>query len=121
MSTATTGMPAASTASKTAAADGRSGPLPEMPTTPSITRSVSAATSATTRPPAPRKAASAVAWVWSGLSSTADAAAPRRRRNVAAHSASPPLSPEPTTAQTRRPAIPPDRLTNSRAIAVAKP
>ena len=34
---------------------------------------------------------------------------------------SPPLSPDPTMAQTRRPAIPPVRMRSSRAIAVAKP
>ena len=83
--------------------------MPEMPTTPSITRSVVAGTLCTTRPPAVRNAASAFWWVRSGLSRTAAAAAPRRRRNVAAHSASPPLSPEPTTAQTDRPATPPVR------------
>ena len=40
MSTATTGMPAAATVAKTSAAAGRNGPVPEIPTTPSITRSV---------------------------------------------------------------------------------
>ena len=42
----------ASTAAKTSAASGRSGPEPEMPTTPSITRSVVALTLSTIRPPA---------------------------------------------------------------------
>ena len=63
MSTATTGTPAAATAAKTAAAAGRNGPLPEIPTTPSITRSAPSGTSVTTRPPAARNAASAAAWV----------------------------------------------------------
>lgn len=66
-------------------------------------------------------AASALRCVRSGLSSTASAAAPRRRRNVAAHSASPPLSPDPTTAHTRRPTTPPVRAVNSRPISVASP
>ena len=52
MSTATTGIPPASTAANTSAASGRSGPEPEMPTTPSITRSVAGGTLSTTRPPA---------------------------------------------------------------------
>ena len=121
MSTATTGIALASTASKTSAASGRSGPEPEMPTTPSITRSVVAATLSTIRPPALRNAARPFWWVRSGLSSIASAAAPRRRRKVAAHSASPPLSPEPTTAHTRRPATPPVRAVNSPMIAVANP
>jgi len=67
------------------------------------------------------KAANAALCVRSGFSSTAAAATPRRRRNVAAHSASPPLSPEPTTAQTRRPKIPPVSRTSSRTIALANP
>ena len=121
MSTATTGIPASSTAANTSAASGRSGPDPEIPTTPSITRSVAAATLSTTWPPALRNAASAAGWVRSGFSSTASAAAPRRRRNVAAHSASPPLSPEPTTAHTRRPATPPVRAVSSAMISVANP
>ena len=56
-------------------------------------RTVSAASSATTRPPAARSASSPAAWVCSGLSSRADTAAPRRARNAPAHNASPPLSP----------------------------
>jgi len=40
---------------------------------------------------------------------------------VAAQSASPPLSPEPTTAQTLRPLTPPVRALSSVAIAVANP
>ena len=68
-----------------------------------------------------RNAASPLRWVWSGLSSTASAAAPRRRTKVAAHSASPPLSPEPTTAHTRRPATPPVRAVSSPMISVASP
>jgi hypothetical protein len=121
MSTATTGIAASSAAANTSAASGRSGPDPEMPTTPSTTRSVVVATLSTIRPPALRKAARAFRWVCSGLSSTASAAAPRRRRKVVAHSASPPLSPEPTTAHTRRPATPPVRAVNSPAIATANP
>src|SRR6201992_3160168 len=39
MSTATTGIPCAATVVNTAAASGRSGPDPEMPTTPSMTTS----------------------------------------------------------------------------------
>ena len=119
-STATTGMPAASTAAKTSAAAGRSGPLPEMPTTPSITRSVAAGGLPTVRPPAFRNARSAPGWVLSGLSSTAEALTPRRRSSVAAHRASPPLFPEPTTAQTERPRTPPVRR-SSDATAPASP
>ena len=118
MSTATTGMPAASTAANTSAAAGRSAPEPEIPTTPSITRSVAAGTDCTTRPPARWNAASPFLCVFSGLSSTAAAPAPRRHRNVDAHSASPPLSPDPTTAQMRRPATPPVRAISSRATAM---
>ena len=44
MSTATTGIALASTASNTSAASGRSDPEPEMPTTPSMTKSVAAET-----------------------------------------------------------------------------
>src|ERR1700743_991292 len=44
LSTATTGMSAASTAANTSAASGRSGPEPEIPTTPSRTTSVVAGT-----------------------------------------------------------------------------
>ncbi|OOK84256.1 hypothetical protein BZL29_0108 [Mycobacterium kansasii] len=40
---------------------------------------------------------------------------------MAAHSASPPLSPDPTTAHTRRPATPPVRWVSSRMISVANP
>ena len=104
-----------STAANTSAAAGRSGPEPEMPTTPSMTRSVVGETRfARCGRRRLRNAASALRWVCSGLSRTASAAAPRRRRKVAAHSASPPLSPEPTTAHTRRPATPPVRAFNSR-------
>ncbi|EUA53027.1 hypothetical protein I550_4659 [Mycobacterium intracellulare 1956] len=56
-----------------------------------------------------------------GLSRIASAAAPRRRTKVAAHSASPPLSPEPTTAHTRRPLTPPVRAANSPMISAASP
>ena len=52
MSTATTGIAASSAPANTSAASGRSGPDPEMPTTPSMTRSVVAATLSTIRPPA---------------------------------------------------------------------
>ncbi len=124
MSTATTGISAPSgliAAANTSAAAGRSGPDPEMPTTPSMTRSVVAATFSTMRPPALRNAASPLRWARSGLSSTASAAAPRRSRKVAAHSASPPLSPEPTTAHTRRPTTPPVRSVSSLRISVASP
>ncbi|CNH15252.1 Uncharacterised protein [Mycobacterium tuberculosis] len=121
MSTATTGIPAASTAANTSAAAGRSGPDPEMPTTPSMTRSVAAETFCTILPPALVNAANPLRCVRSGLSSTASAAAPRRRRKVAAHSASPPLSPEPTTAHTRRPATPPVRRASSQMISLASP
>jgi hypothetical protein len=121
MSTATTGIAASSTAANTAAASGRSGPDPEMPTTPSMTRSVGSVMRSTSRPPAAVSAARPCWWVRSGLSSIASAAAPRRRKNVAAQSASPPLSPEPTTAQTRRPATPPVRAFSSPMIALAKP
>ena len=120
-STATTAMPACSTASNTAAAGGRSSPLPEIPTTPSITRSVASGRVATTRPPADRNAASAPGCVRSGLSRIAVAATPRRRSRAAAHRASPPLFPEPTTAQICRPATAPVRRRNSAAIALAKP
>src|ERR1700739_29393 len=56
-STPPTGMPASSTAAKISAAPGRSGPVPDIPTTPSITRSVAAGTDCTIRPPAHRTAA----------------------------------------------------------------
>ena len=59
MSTATTGI-ALGTTSNTSAASGRSAPEPEMPTTPSMTRSVVAETLSTIRPPAFRNAASAL-------------------------------------------------------------
>ena len=88
MSTATTG---ALQLAKADAASGRNGPAPEIPTTPSITKSVAAETACTTRPPDARNAARPMAWARSGLKKTASATAPRRRRNVAAHSASPPL------------------------------
>ena len=116
-STATTGMPACSTTANTWAAFGRNAPEPEMPTTPSITRSVAAGTVSAMRPPAARNAASALGWALSGLSRTAQAPAPRRFSSVAAHSASPPLSPEPTTAHTVRPLTVP----SSRMIAVVSP
>ena len=110
-----------STAANTSAAAGRNAPEPEMPTTPSMTRSVVGGMLSTMRPPARRNAARPLRWVRSGLSRIASAAAPRRRRKVAAHSASPPLSPEPTTAHTRRPATPPVRAANSPMTSVASP
>ncbi|SKU99333.1 Uncharacterised protein [Mycobacteroides abscessus subsp. abscessus] len=122
MSTAITGMPSAVIFSAIpAAAPGRSGPVPEIPTTPSTTRSVSSGTTDTTLPPALRKAASPARWARSGFSSTALADTPRRRRKVNAHKASPPLSPEPTTPQTLRPATTPARRDNSSAITAASP
>ena len=85
-----------------------------MPTTPSITRSVACGTLSTTRPPASVNAASAGAVHPLGVEhDRRRRATPRRRRNVAAHSASPPLSPEPTTAQTRAPG---DRRRCGRAV-----
>src|SRR5271166_379693 len=80
MSTATTGIALASTASKTLAASGRSGPEPEIPTTPSITRPVDSATPLTIRPPAFRNAANPFWWVRSGFSRIASAAAPQEGR-----------------------------------------
>ena len=98
MSTATTGMPACVDGGEHL---GRGGPQRAGPGDPDDTvdhQIVAAGTLSTIRPPDFRKPPSAFRWVRSGLSSTAAPAAPRRRRNVAAHSASPPLSPEPTTA-----------------------
>ena len=71
------------------------------------------------RPPARVNAVRPFLCAFSGLSSTAVASAPRRRRNVDAHSASPPLlSPDPTTAQMRLAATPPVRAVSSRAIEI---
>ena len=57
----------------------RNGPEPPMPTTPSTITS-SGPKASTTRPPAPRRAASPPSCARSGASSTADTAAPRRAR-----------------------------------------
>ena len=112
-STATTGVPA--NLATTRSASGRRPGRPPIPTIPSSTTSGGAASSAaTTRPPAARSAATPSSWALSE-SSTASTPAPRRASSAPAYSASPPLSPAPTSSSTRAPYTPPSRSATATA------
>ena len=121
-STATTGTPAH--ASSAATASGRSPGRPPIPTIPSTTTSGRVPEDALwrgaghTTPPAPRRAASPASWTLSD-SSQASTAQPRRASSTPAYSASPPLSPEPTSSRTRRPYADPSRSSTAYASPAA--
>ena len=111
-STATTGIPAPSTARTALAAGSRRAPTPPIPRIPSRTRSApatswstSGSAHASTRTPAARAAAVPATCIRAG-SPTATPRTPRRARCARAHNASPPLFPEPTRATTRDPSMP---------------
>ncbi len=105
VSTATIGTPA--TAARACSASGFSPGRPPIPTIPSITTS-GLRGSATTRPPAWCRAAKPSRCGFSE-SSNASTCTPRRASTAPAYRASPPLSPEPTSSNTRRPYAEPSR------------
>ena len=121
MSTATTGMASPSTAAKTSAASSRSGPDPGD-TDHAVDDEIGCRGDAVDDPAAGLAEGGQTLLMGAiRFEQYASAATPRRREKDAAQSASPPLSPEPTTAHTRRPATPPVRAINSPMIAVANP